>query len=321
MFAGPLRLLGWIGQRGTAAVAVSVLIGMFLPFLSALVRPFLSEAVFVLLVLAFLRVDSAALITRFKKPVLLIAASMWMLLVVPAFALMVFKFLQLDSLGPEVMLALFIATAAPSVMSAPAFVYLMGLDGALSLSILVVSMVLTPLTAPLIGTLMLDGALPLDSITLGVQLFSLLAGSYLVALLLRKVSGKARIERYRTEIDGLNVVILFLFALAAMDGVADSFLARPLFTAGLAALTFALALTQIGVSLALFSAAGRPDAFVIGHATGARNMGLMVAALGGTLPELTWLWFALGQLPIYMLPLLLKPFALRFSHGANHLRT
>jgi len=317
MIAGPLRALGWIGQRGAAAVAISVVLGMLLPGLSAFARPFLSEAVFVLLVLAFLRVDSQAVANRFKKPVLLVAASLWMLLAVPLLGLLAFRLTGLDALGPEVMLALFIATAAPAVMSAPAFIYLMGLDGALSLTVLVVTIVLTPLTAPLIGVLMLDGALPLDGVRLGLQLFGLLAGSYILALGLRTLAGKDRITGYRSQIDGVNVLMLFVFAVAAMDGVAASFAARPLFTTGLAALTFALALTQIAMSLAVFAAAGRADAFVIGHAAGARNMGLMVAALGGTLPDFTWLWFALGQLPIYMLPLLLKPVARRYSgHGA-----
>ena len=37
------------------------------------------------------------------------------------------------------------------------------------------------------------------------------------------------------------------------------------------------------------------------------------AALGGTLPELAWLYFGLGQLPIYLLPWMLKPVATRLA--------
>ncbi len=42
-----------------------------------------------------------------------------------------------------------------------------------------------------------------------------------------------------------------------------------------------------------------------------RNMGLMLAATGGALSELTWLYFALSQLPIYLAPYLLNPMAQR----------
>jgi BASS family bile acid:Na+ symporter len=40
-------------------------------------------------------------------------------------------------------------------------------------------------------------------------------------------------------------------------------------------------------------------------------MGLMLAATAGAVPDLTWLYFALAQFPIYLLPQLLKPLAQR----------
>ncbi len=98
-----------------------------------------------------------------------------------------------------------------------------------------------------------------------------------------------------------------------MDGVAERFMAAPLFTLAVAALTFAVALTQMGVTLLVFARVRRDQGFVIGHAVGNRNMGLLVAALGGTLPDLAWLYFGLGQLPIYLLPWLLKPLANRIA--------
>ena len=36
---------------------------------------------------------------------------------------------------------------------------------------------------------------------------------------------------------------------------------------------------------------------------------LMLAATGGVLPDLTWLYFALSQFPIYLSPQLLQPIA------------
>jgi hypothetical protein len=38
-----------------------------------------------------------------------------------------------------------------------------------------------------------------------------------------------------------------------------------------------------------------------------RNMGLMLGATGGVLPDLTWVYFALAQFPIYLTPQMLKP--------------
>ncbi|MET1411164.1 sodium:proton symporter [Roseibium sp. HPY-6] len=307
-----IRLIGaglaFIGRHGTAALAASIFIGMALPVLSAHLRPFLALAVFSLLTLAFLRVDQDAIKTRLKRPALLIAALFWMMLGAPLLTYLLIRLSGVSALGPDVVLALYIATAAPPVMAAPAFIYLLGLDGTLSLALSVAALIVTPLTAPFIGSLMLGSSLPLSVGGLATQLSILLAGAFVLAMLLRKLAGEERLKRSANHIGGLNVLLLLFFAIAAMDGVAASFADRPLYTLMITALTFGLAIVQIGLSLALFAPATREDAYAIAHTCGTRNMGLMVAAFGGTLPEFTWLWFAVGQFPIYLLPMFLKPF-------------
>ncbi|MEM5582163.1 sodium:proton symporter [Roseibium sp. AS2] len=307
-----IRLIGaglaWIGRHGTAALAVSIFIGVALPALSSTMRPYLTLSVFSLLTLAFLRLDAAEFRQRLRRPALLLAALAWMMLGTPLLTFGLVAAAGPEALGPDAVLALFIATAAPPVMAAPAFIYLLGLNGTLSLALSVAALIVTPLTAPLIGELMLGPSLPLSVGGLAAQLSLLLAGAFVIAAALRRLAGSERLGRSAHHISGLNVVLLLIFAIAAMDGVAASFASRPVFTLGLTALTFVLALVQILLTLLLFSPASREDAYAIAHTCGTRNMGLMVAALGGTLPELTWLWFAVGQFPIYLLPMILKPF-------------
>ena len=55
------------------------------------------------------------------------------------------------------------------------------------------------------------------------------------------------------------------------------------------------------------------DRFVLGYGTGQRNMGLLIAALGAATPDSTFLFFALAQFPIYLMPQLIKPLAGRFK--------
>ena len=54
----------------------------------------------------------------------------------------------------------------------------------------------------------------------------------------------------------------------------------------------------------------------IAHAAASRNTGLMLAAAAGAVPELVWLYMGLLQIPIYALPLILKPLARRLSTAA-----
>ena len=42
----------------------------------------------------------------------------------------------------------------------------------------------------------------------------------------------------------------------------------------------------------------------------------MLAAAGSSVPDLTWLYFALAQFPIYLLPQMLKPLARRINSVA-----
>ena len=52
--------------------------------------------------------------------------------------------------------------------------------------------------------------------------------------------GVLRVERQAERIDGLNVVVLFAFALALMGDVLSNAIERPLLVLGLLALTTAL---------------------------------------------------------------------------------
>src|SRR4029079_13730469 len=78
--------LALLGRHGTIAVAISILLGIALPPVGALIRPYFPETVFVLLCLAFLRVDPAALRAQWARPHLLAAAALWSMLVVPVLA-------------------------------------------------------------------------------------------------------------------------------------------------------------------------------------------------------------------------------------------
>jgi BASS family bile acid:Na+ symporter len=151
---------------------------------------------------------------------------------------------------------------------------------------------------------------PLD---LGIKLFLLLSGAALIAAAIRKLAGVAWVERQSERIDGLNVIILFVFAVALMEEVSMRLFSQPLLILGLTALAFALSLGILAATMLVFRAADGARAFAIGMSAGHRNMGLMLAATAGIVPDLTWLYFALAQFPIYLLPQLLQPFARRLQ--------
>jgi hypothetical protein len=309
----PAAALAWLGRHGTSAVAVSIFLGLAVPPLAALFKPLVPEAIFLLLMLAFLRVDARELRAHFAKPGLVVLATAWIVLAVPAALGLVFLAFGLPELAPELFVGLMLQACAPPIMAAPAFAALMGLEAALSLATLVLCMVVTPLTAAAFAEIFVGSALSLSPVALGVRLLLILAGSALAATMIRAIAGKAWLQCQRERIDGLSVILLFVFAVAVMGGVTIGFVARPLFVIGLLLLSFMLALGLTAVTTLAFARAGRGRAFALGLACGHRNLGLMLAATGGAVPDLTWLYFGIAQFPIYLVPQLLKPIAQRLQ--------
>jgi BASS family bile acid:Na+ symporter len=300
-----------------------VFIGIAMPPIDALLKPFVTEAIFALLFLAFLRVEPASLRTHLGRPGLVIAATAWTALVLPVLCGVGGLALGLDARAPDLFLSLMLQAVAPPMMAAPALAALMGLDATLVLVTLVASAALTPLSAPLLAYAFAGPALALSPVTLGLKLFAILAGSAMAAAIIRRIAGAAAIARYNTEIDGVNILVMFVFVGAVMENLSADLIAAPLPMLGLAVLAFAVCFVVLGVTIVVFAWSGRERSFALGFMASQRNMGLMLAATGGVLPDVTWLWFAMSQFPIYLTPHLFKPvvrLCLPALYGAENAR-
>jgi hypothetical protein len=305
--------LTWLGRHGTKAVAISILLGIALPPLGAWIRPFFPETVFVLLCLAFLRVDPGALRMQLAQPRLLVLAALWTMLAVPVLAGLALAALGLPHYAPALLLALMLNAVAPPIFSSPALAALMGLNAAVTLALLLVCTAATPFIAPALVAAFVGPAVTFSPFELGLRLVLMLAGAACVAIAVRAVAGKPWVERQALRIDGLNVVTLFVFAVALMGDVLENTLTRPLVVLGLLLLSSAVTFGLSALTAILFWRAGAHTALPLAHAAGSRNTGLMLAAAAGLVPELVWLYVALIQIPIYALPLMAKPLLRRLS--------
>jgi len=312
VLALPAAVLAAIGRHGTIIVAASIFVGLFVPGIAAAFKPLLGDSIIVMLVLAFLRVDPVELRRHWTNPRLILAASAWIMLVTPAVLGALFMLTGLRDRLPGIYFMLVLQMSAPGLMSSPALAALMGLDVALTLATLVVCTAITPLTSSLFSHLYLGSALA-SPVSFGIRLLLIIGGCALAAYVIRRIAGGRWIEAQRERIDGLSVIAMFMFAVAAMEGVSTHFLADPLLVTGLTLFTFVLALGMTAVTALVFARAGRARALAIGLIAGNRNVGLMLAATGFAVPDLAWLYFGLAQFPIYLLPHLLKPLAQRLA--------
>jgi BASS family bile acid:Na+ symporter len=246
-----------------------------------------------------------------------VAASLWTLIAVPVLICGAAITLGLPVASEALFLALVLQAVAPPIIGSPALAALMGLDAALSLATLIVATASTPLTVPLLAALFAGPVLDISPLRLGVTLFAMLAGTAIAAYAIRRIKGSAWVASHSGPIDGLSVIALFVFAIGLMDGVGRHIVAQPLLVGGLTVFVYLLTIVLIVTTCLIFHQAGRSSALALGLAVGSRNMGLMVAAAGGAVPELTWLYFAVAQFPIYTLPHLLRPLVHRWVAAAS----
>lgn len=317
IFALPLRGLTWLGGQGTRAVAAVVFIAAGVPPLGALLRPYVTEAILVLLCISFMRVDLAALYGHLRRPALVATATAWTTIGVPLIVGLIAHASGLTDRAPGLSLALMLQGMASPMMAAPALAALMGLDATLVLVTLVSATAIVPFTASLFASLFLGGMLSISPLTLGLKLLGILAASLLTATMIRWLFGAEAIQRHKQPIDGFNIIILLIFASAIMGDVAHDFVANPLFTVGIAALAFTVYFTLLAITTLLFRRIGYERALALGLMASQRNLGLMLAATAGALPPTTWLYFALTQFPIHLAPYMLTPIARRLTARAE----
>lgn len=299
--------LEWLGRQGTKVAAASIFLGLLAPPLAAALKPIFTAAIFLLLVFAFLRVDPAELSARFKAPLLVAVACFGIMVLTPVLFGLALPHTGIDKLGPGVALGMMMYLAAPPIMASTAFAALLRLDTALTLAVLIVCTALTPLLAPFIVSYFAGGTLSLDVAQLVIRLLAILGGAFVTARLLRWWLGNERIAANKGSIDGINAALLFLFGVTAMDGVTARTIKEPSLVAALSLLTFAIAIGIYVLTTLLFWREGLKKSLALGFSSAHRNMGVMVAAAGSGLPELTWIYFAVAQFPIYLLPALAAP--------------
>jgi BASS family bile acid:Na+ symporter len=312
-----LDALALVGRYGTQGFAVSIFLGLALPQFAAAARPLLGFTIFMFVMITFARVDTAALRALVRRPRALFTANVWLISAPAVLSLAVIALLGRSSLDPGLVLGLAVLGAAPPIMSAPAVAMMLGLEPTLVMVSILVTTTLAPLLSPLLAELVAGGAVPLDIGILLQRLLILIGGAVLAALVLRKLLGPIRIRAYKAQFDGFGVLMYFLFAIAAMDGVLAAAFANTLRVVAYLAVAFGLAAAGFITAFLMLRGLPPSERFVLGYATGQRNMGLLIAALGADTPDTTFLFFALAQFPIYLMPQIVKPIARRLTAVAD----
>ena len=298
------RPLAFLGRHAAGFMAAGIFVGLALPGLSTRLRPLLPTFVFLLAVATMIRIDGPEVLAHIRRPGRLALVLVWGLVVSPIVTAWLVARLPLPAGLAQ---AIVIWSAAPALISAPAIAFVLGLDGSLALVVMVAGSFLMPVTLPPLVLGLLGVKLELGIAALMVRLVLFIGGAAALAAIARRLLGAARMVRRREELGGFNVVLLVLFAVAIMDGVGDIALHRPRELLLYIACATAVSLGQQILGTLVFLWHGRVEALTVGLVCGNRNMASVWASLGAFAPPELTLFFIAVQLPVYILPILLRP--------------
>lgn len=298
------RMLAFLGGHATWVLFVGVFLGLAVPSLAALARPLLAPAVAVLLTATLVRIDWQMMQAYLRRPWAAALITAWLLIGAPLAMAAVLALLPLPG---ALTTALVLMAAAPPILSAAPIAMILGLDGALALVVALTATLLTPLTVPPLALALLGLELDIGVVEFMTRLSIVVAAAFAAALVIRRLIGRERLPRIATHLDGLVVVVMLVFAVAIMDGVTATLIERPMIVAvWLLAAFIANPALQIAGALA-FCWLGRRRALTVGLVSGNCNMGLLLAAFPPGTDFDVVLYFAVAQLPMYMLPAVLLP--------------
>ncbi|HXH03172.1 MAG TPA: hypothetical protein VNN09_07600 [Candidatus Competibacteraceae bacterium] len=300
----------WLLGHARILLAASVFVGVLLPELAALLRPLLSPSILLMLGLALLRLDWRTLWAWRQRPGLVAALLAWLLLASP---LLLWGLGHALGLPAVLTLVLVMHAAGPPLTASPVFAQLLGLNPALNVVVLVLATLLLPLTLVPIAAALLGGNGAVDGARLLLHAGLFVALPFLAAGLLRRWLPADWLARQGRRIDAANVLLLLVFAIGIMDGTQDWLRAEPLRVLGWLGLACGMSVLHHGLGYLLFRPCGRETALAAALSAGNRNLALVLAVSGGVLGPLFDLYVAVGQLPIYCMPLLLAPLARRLN--------
>lgn len=296
--------LGFLNRHARTILAGGIFAGLAFPELASLLRPLVEAAVVGSLSLSMLRLDWNAAWNWARRPLRTAAALSWMLLVAPVLTLAAARMLGV----PEgLATALVFAAAAPPLTASPAFALLLGLDASLALVMLVAGTAILPFTLAAVAFGLLDLELTIGAGTFLARAAIFILLPFAISGIVRALVPRKTLDAHATGINGWIVIFLVVFAIAIMDGVAARLLDDPWTVAGFTAAAFILNLVLQALGAAGFFWLGWRGALTMGLASGYRNMAIMLVLTAGIAGPDMWLYVAVAQFPIFVMPMLTNP--------------
>ena len=316
-----MPVLRTMGRQAPWVLVGGVVLGLMLPGLGNIIGVMVPLLVVMLLTVAMMRVDVPQVVLHLRRPFRLAAVLVVFMAAMPLFVHLLAGYFNLPS---ALHTGLVLLACAPPLSANASMAAFLGLDDALVLNVMVVGTLIVPLSAPLLAATLLETAIDLDAGSMFIRLAIATGLSLVAAYVLRRSIGRQRIERNFDVLDGMSSLLMVIFAIVVMNGIAVTQ------TQGLPQIAGVLGLVLLanwgahalsGLGLWIFrdlrQVSFTPQDGAISLMVGNRNMALIMAVLPAELAGSLLLFFALYQVPIYLTPVLAKPLYRRLLSGSS----
>jgi len=296
------RVLRWAGQNGAAVVIAGVIIGLCIPFLSELARPYLSVAIFIFTFGSFLKFDSKSIgseIANMKRNSLMI---LWATFGVP---LSIVLIMMITRPGPELAQGLLFWALVPVSPACVAFAAILRLNIPIALLATVLGTAASPFYIPALAAVFGGYHLDIDPVETCRHLLLLVGGAYLASLAVKRLASPF-IRENPEAITGIAVLAMFLAGMGSMRGMQAQLLSQPETSLAFVLLAYGLLFGAELAGTLLFWRYGKTAAFTAGLISGTRSITLAWVVLGNHVLPLADLFLATGMVAKYTAPGLTK---------------
>ena len=296
------RVLRWAGRNGAAVVIAGVIIGLCIPRLSELARPYLAVAIFIFTFGSFLKFDVTSIgseIVNVRRNLLMV---LWATFGVP---LVMIVLMTIARPRPELAQGLLFWSLVPASPACVAFAAILQLNIPVALLATVLGTAASPFYIPALAALFGGYRLDIDPVRTCLQLLLLIGGAFLASLAAKRLASTF-IRGNPEAMTGIAVLAMFLAGMGSMRGMQAHLLAQPETSLTFIFLAYALLFGAELMGTLLFWRYGRTAALTAGLISGTRTITLAWVVLGDKVLPLADLFLATGMIAKYTAPGLTK---------------
>ncbi len=299
-------MLTLISRYSTQLLATCVLLGFALPTLANALLPLLPAILFFLMLFTIVSLDIKTLIKDLSQRSIWLYA-LWHTLGVTALVMSLLWFLQVDS---SLYLAIAANCATGSLFASPAIVRSIGLDAQRCMAMTIASTLLMPIVLLLNG-LLFSHFSGTEQLQLDMQVYSQRLAIFIIlpvfiSVLAHQLIKQRQIERALLTIRPITIVLVLFFPLGLMGAFRETYDVNPNQAWQYLVIAFTVSGLLFVSSFLLYMKQGKQQALISAITATNRNVLLTYSITGNFLGMEFLVYMGALQLPIYLLPLLVR---------------